>query len=92
MMALNFCFFIYILFFKPSESKLTNFLTFLLELFYIGLEVLFLVYFNVKTKTTEAQYGFGLVFCIAQGAMILILLVWTSYRAWMSFKDIGAIK
>jgi hypothetical protein len=37
MMALNFCFFMYILFFKPSNLKLTNALTFLLEVFYIGL-------------------------------------------------------
>jgi len=92
MMALNFCFFIYILFFKPSNSKLTNALTFLLELFYIGLEILFLVYFNVISKTNDIQYGFGLAFCIAQGVILVVLLIWTAYRGWMSFKDIGAIK
>lgn len=82
----------YLLFFKPSESKLTNVLSFSLEIFYIGIEILFLVYFNITTKTNDIQYGFGLAFCIAEGVVLFVLLLWTAYRAWISFKDIKAIK
>lgn len=92
LIALNFFFFMYLLFFKPSESKLTNVLSFSLEIFYIGIEILFLVYFNITTKTNDIQYGFGLAFCIAEGVVLFVLLLWTAYRAWISFKDIKAIK
>jgi hypothetical protein len=93
-MAANFLVLAYYLFYKPSKSRVSNWVNILIELSYIGLEITMLTFVNKVSPNTDEKLSFGNImmgFCICALFLIVIWLVWQFLLFLYDFKFVRDI-
>ena len=93
-MAANFLMLAYYLFYKPSKSRVSNWINILIELCYMGLEITMLAFVNKVSLTTDEKLYFGNImmgFCISALFLIVIWLVWHFLLFLYDFKFVRDI-
>lgn len=94
MIASNFLMLAFYLFFKPSKSSFTNWINILVEVCYLGLEIMLMIFANDTGMSTDMKltYGKGMIgFALVA---ILLALIWTVWQfllflyEWKLIRDI----
>lgn len=94
MIAANFLVFAFYLFFKPSKSTFTNWINILVEVCYIGMEVMLMIFSNDTGMTTSTKLTYGKVMIAFALIAILLALMWTVWQflqflyEWKFIRDI----
>ena len=94
MIASNFLVFAFYLFFKPSKSTFTNWINILVEVCYLGMEVMLLIFANDNGMTTDTKLTYGKGMIAFALIAILLALIWTVWQfllflyEWKFIRDI----
>ena len=93
-MAANFLVLSYYLFYKPSKSRVSNWINILIELSYIGMEITLLSFVNQVSPNTDQKLNLGKImmgFAISALLLIVIWLVWQFLLFLYDFKFVRDI-
>ena len=93
-MGANFLVLAYYLFYKPSKSRVSNWINILIEICYIGLEVTLLNYVNKVSPTTAEKLSLGNImigFSVSALFLIVIWLLWQFLLFLYDFKFVRDI-
>ena len=93
-MGANFLVLSYYLFYKPSKSRVSNWINILIELSYIGMEITLLSFVNQVSPNTDQKLNFGKImmgFAISALLLIVIWLVWQFLLFLYDFKFVRDI-
>lgn len=94
MIAANFLLFAFYLFFRPSKSTFTNVINILVEVCYLGLEIMLLIFANDTGMTTDTKLLYGNAIIAFALIAILLALIWTIWQfmlflyEWKFIRDI----
>lgn len=70
----------YYLFFKPSKSRFSNWINILIELCYIGLEVIMLLFNNELSPSTDLKMTYGTAMMGISVSALLLAVVWLVWQ------------
>ena len=91
-MSANFLILAFYAIYKPSKSKFTNYVNILIELSYIGLELVIIFYVNDFEQTTEQKLRYGKGMIAFAAIAILAVAIWMIWQFLLFLYDFKFIR
>lgn len=82
----------YYLFFKPSKSRLSNWINILIELCYVALETTMLLFNNEISPTTDTKLTYGTAMMGLSVSALLLAVVWLVWQFMLFLYDFKFVR
>lgn len=91
-MGANFLVLAYYLFYKPSKSRVSNWVNILIELSYIGIEITMLAFVNEVSPNTEKKLEYGKIMMGFSICALLLIVIWLLWQFLLFLYDFKFIR